>query len=575
MKIHNLKSILSVIITGLSVCGTTNAAVLSPESALDRALNDSQTPLKIRSNRTSSSFRLVYTANDISNQPALYLFAEDSGFALVSADDNAPALLGYGTGGDISAFESNKSFMNWIDDYGRQIEWLRTNQSESQPRRASKIYPPIDPLVNTKWSQGEPYNDLCPTYQGENCVTGCLATAMAQLMKYYNWPVKGKGSNSYHADFINRDLSMNFEDIKFDWSYMTDTYSSSSSRAEKNAVATLMYAAGVASDMDYNPEGSGASIIDSSIAMVNNFSYYKGLACLMRDYYTADEWQDIVYDQLSNANPVLYTGQSEEGGHAFICDGYSGDGFFHINWGWAGLADGFFLLNALDPESQGIGGTNSGYNFGQYIMAHAIPDNGSAPKDIYPYFIAMDFCVSSSETKPIKRSSIKLGEYAFVHGGTFNVVMSDINVRLGVKAVNAKGEAFYLTYDDYEILEPYYGYDMYVIYIPTDLPRGKYAVSPAVQIKGKEWYDIPVSRLSSRTRSLSVSERSAMFTYDNPDLSGIDDLQGDNPEVISTEIYTLEGIKVPEANPAPGTYVIRSVMSDGSVRTQKFYQPSF
>ena len=188
-----------------------------------------------------------------------------------------------------------------------------------------------------KWNQDSPYNNLCPIINistSKRAVTGCVATGMAQVMKYYQWPVTGTGSNSYTTSTKHIPLSLNFSQTTFDWANMTETYNGSSSAAQKNAVATLMYNCGVSVNMDY-AESSGAASTASAKALVNKFGYNPNIQHIDRRYYTRDEWKSIIKDELSAARPVLYGGDDGTSGHFFVCDGYDNNDFFHFNWGWA------------------------------------------------------------------------------------------------------------------------------------------------------------------------------------------------------------------------------------------------
>lgn len=187
-------------------------------------------------------------------------------------------------------------------------------------------------------------------------MTGCVATAMAQVINYHKYPEKGIGSNSYTTTTSGLSVSFNFGATTFDWDNMADIYSLSSTAEQKTAVATLMKACGVSVNMDYGTGASGAMSAFVPAALVNYFGYDKATAYRERIWFSGQEWEDLVYNELATVGPVYYGGTTARNeGHAFVCDGYRADGFFHINWGWGGQSNGYFRLSALDPSSHGIG----------------------------------------------------------------------------------------------------------------------------------------------------------------------------------------------------------------------------
>ncbi len=286
---------------------------------------------------------------------AYYAFnrGQRDGFVLVAADDCFPReILGYADKGTFDAANLPPNMKWWLGEYDRALEAKK--QAGNQNRKVRKDVkqkdaeaerPEIEPLLTCQWGQGEPYNALCPVYDGERCLSGCVATAMAQLMYYHKYPEVGDGySESEHI---------------YDYDAMTDTYDESSSQESRYAVARLMYDAGIASRMSYGLYESYAYFYDAACGFVNNFKYDRSTILLWRNYYEEDEWIDMMYASLASSYPIFYTGQLQGGGgHAFVCDGYR-DGYFHINWGWDGYCDGYFLVDGMTPEGY------DGFNFDQ------------------------------------------------------------------------------------------------------------------------------------------------------------------------------------------------------------------
>ena len=261
------KSIL--VLAAATAAFAANAEVLTPEQALARVRVDG--PARIHGLQSSgdAALRPVYTQS-AGSLPAAYVFDTRSGYMVVSADDVAAPLLGYADEGSFDAANIPDNLRYWLESYASEIAWARDNGVEPARSRASRAdRAPIAPLVKTQWNQGSPYNNYCPIYNGSRSVTGCVATAMAQVMKYYNYPAKGTGSHSYTTKTLKISQSMDFSSTSFRWTSMADSYGSFSSTSQKNAVATLMHACGVSVDMDYTPNESGAPSMNVASALAN------------------------------------------------------------------------------------------------------------------------------------------------------------------------------------------------------------------------------------------------------------------------------------------------------------------
>ena len=288
------------------------------------------------------------------NDAAIYVFNSDNSFVIISADDRTPAVLGYS---DHGAYDMKKA----PDGLKAMLGWFQASvRNYSTTRGEVSKHAAIKPLLTTKWNQHSPYNLLCP-YDAENdalSVTGCVATAMAQIMKYHEYP------------------------SAYDWSLMKDEYDSGDESAAAQEVAKVMKDAGASVYMEYSAIVSSANVDGISEAFRNTFGYSISTELVSRAYFTAQEWDELIYSNLENKMPVYYSGtaididdskgylQGVEAGHGFVVDGYDGKGLYHVNWGWGGLSDGFFLLSLLDPDNQGAGGTSG--SEGYTIRASAI-----------------------------------------------------------------------------------------------------------------------------------------------------------------------------------------------------------
>ena len=345
--------------------------------------------------QSNNRLTLAYTAKSVSNptQNCFYVFNKGikDGFIIVAADDCVlTEVLGYCNYGEYDNNNLPTNFKWWIDQYQREIDYAIKNglstTSTIQPFATS-----VSPLLgNIAWNQGDPYNLLCPTLtnasvETERTVTGCVATATAQVMRYYKWPAKGTGSNSYTWEKGGKTLSVDFSKSTYDWDNMTETYNSNSSTTEKNAVAKLMYDCGVSCNMEYNLSsagGSAASAYDQVEGLYNYFGYDLGMEHLTRDYYKLTDWNSIIKNEIDNSRPILYRGTGNGGGHAFIIDGYNTSGYFHFNWGWGGSSDGYFVTTALNPGELGIGGGAGGYNYNQGMTIGIQPAQASSTEAI-------------------------------------------------------------------------------------------------------------------------------------------------------------------------------------------------
>ena len=349
----------------------------------------------------------------------LYVFnvANDGGFIIVSNDDRTTPILGFGESGHLDPDSMPSNMRAWLQGYADEIAWLQTHdvkpsRRNKAPRRVgTHSTVAIAPMVTTTWDQGSPYNNLCPTYSGSSrSATGCVATAMAQVMKYHEWPQGAtKSIPGYTTDSYMLTLST-LPAVTFNWANMLNDYWGSATSAQKTAVATLMKYCGWSVQMDYGPS-SGAYTDAVATALVKYFDYNTTTQYVTRSHYTYANWTDLIYHELAHERPVVYGGMSTGGGHEFVCDGYkyeNGTDFFHINWGWSGTSDDYFVLSALDPDVQGIGGSSStdGFHFGQDAVIGIQPSTGTGTiADITPHEI--DLTLVDAYANP---STVLLGQ---------------------------------------------------------------------------------------------------------------------------------------------------------------------
>ena len=336
---------------------------------------------------------LAFTQYQIDNTtPAVFVFnSTDEGFVLVSAEDNARAVLGYSDEGTFDANNIPENMQFWLQMYADEMrsatEAMRREGDEAMRRKVirrevkgerleaeAENYPTINPILGeTVWGQGEPFNNKCPQINGERTVTGCVATAMSQIMYAHKYPTKGTGSHSYTTETKKLKVSANFGNTTYDWANMIPNYKKDSyTTTQADAVATLMFHAGVAADMDYTVDGSGAVSSIALAAMTEYFGYNKAINVLPKDFMKEEDLLQVIATDLQAGRPVYVSGSTvNQEGHAFVCDGMKSDGYLHINWGWYGMADGYFALSALAPEVQGTGGSASNLAFTEGVCIYS------------------------------------------------------------------------------------------------------------------------------------------------------------------------------------------------------------
>ena len=350
---------------------------VTPEQALEQAQNflNKQQAASGKPRKAQGAQKQLTLQGKVSG---LYVFdvKDSGGFVIVSNDDRTYPILGFSETDNIDINNIPDNMRAWLQGYANEIAWVQQQHSTVAPPKSDKVgtHPTtaVTPLCTSTWNQDTPYNNLCPTYSSygstAHCATGCVATAMAQVMYYHKWPNQStKTIPGYSCtDYTLSSLPV----TTFDWAHMKNSYSGSYTSTEATAVATLMKYCGYGVKMDYGPS-SGAYTEDVAIALREYFDYNPYTTRFVsRSSYTYANWTDLIYHEVSHNRPVCYGGLSDGGGHEFVCDGYkfeSNTDFFHINWGWGGLSDNYFVLSALDPDQQGIGGSTStdGFHYGQ------------------------------------------------------------------------------------------------------------------------------------------------------------------------------------------------------------------
>ncbi len=320
---------------------------------------------------------------------AYYVFdnGDGHGFTIVSGDERMPDIVGYASNGSYSEDNMPENFVNFLKAYNATVEAVKNGDRRARAYVAEAKYLresrssvlAVAPLLgDIKWNQSEPYNILCPKYDDNNIsATGCVATAMAQVMAYWQYPTE------LMADipaYVTSTYGLNIEGVSkgevYDWDNMLPNYDYGYTQEQANAVAKLMAHCGAAVRMDYGPS-SGAGVGPKVLA--EYFGYdYDFMTYVNRYQFSLAEWTNIIDRELEAKRPILYSGLSSDVGHQFVCDGSDGNGLYHINWGWGGYQDGYFDVAILNPEKGGIGSgdASDGFNRSCSMIVGMRPDNG-------------------------------------------------------------------------------------------------------------------------------------------------------------------------------------------------------
>lgn len=366
----------------------------------------------------------------------VFPFGENKGFAIVSGDDDMPEIVGYADHGTYDANNMPAAMAAFLNNYRATIEAVKQgnasaikNIAEAKALRANntRATTAVSPLLgDIKWNQSKPYNNMCPKYDGTNLsATGCVATAMAQVMMYWKYPKELKADiNEYETSTHKLPVAGELKGQKYDWDNMLPTYTNNNyTQTQADAVAKLMLHCGKAVEMDYGEE-SGANVTPGHLAKY--FGYDSDLMLdLSRTCFTLAEWTAIIDKELQAKRPILYSGRTTNGGHQFVCDGSDGNGLYHINWGWGGYQDGYFDITILNPGQGGIGAGNvtDGYNRYCDMIIGIQPDNGKVDEPLVeiPFITVFEsdyngHATSIELTKPTRQSatekfSIKIKEW--------------------------------------------------------------------------------------------------------------------------------------------------------------------
>lgn len=386
-----------------------------------------------------------------------------AGFVVLANDDAIEAVVGV----------SNKPYTN-DTNINPAFQWyLRAANAAIASRIASghgysgAIAPSaplpdhVDPLIKTRWQQEAPFNnDVQKDDKGKPYLVGCVAITMTQIMRYYKYPAEGKGSNSYTMN--GETLSADFSATPYQWDKMLPIYEKGKyTDEEAKAVSELMRQVGISVNMDYKPGFSSSYTMSAQNALINYFGYNPNMNRYTRNYYSEQEWMDMVYKELSEQRPIYYSGNDSkwENGHAFVIDGYNAEGKVHVNWGWGGYQDGFFDIGILTPA-------RSNYSYYQDMIVGIQPEQQGAWMSHLNLYYGTHLTIEKFSKRAISMGEAKV----------WNVSSTPVNGTLAL-VIEGNGQQRNLKTTNYQAEDSYWNSISWQrIIIPADLPDGDYQV---------------------------------------------------------------------------------------------------
>lgn len=517
---------------------------------------------KGRSVREVSRMKLSHSYMTENNIPSVYVYTIPGEYVVVSATTlSSDPVLAYGTG-DFSYEEAPAPMKWWLDEYGRQIAAAEADGAESAAADSSAyegLPSSVEPLLGgIAWDQLSPFNDKCPVIKGKRSPSGCVATATAQVMRYYRYPAAGKGSWQYQWVYESLDtvLQADFSKSVYNWDLMPMRYGASSTEAERKEVAKLMSDVGIASTMDYGEQESGALSMSTVFALVDNFGYDMGVRYHDRSAYGVALWERMIRGELAAGRPVIYAGQSGSGGHQFVCDGYDADGYFHFNWGWSGFCNGYFRLSALIPDGAGTGGYIDGYNFNQVAITGIQPAVEGHDVSYGQSFYGQEFYSTDGTSYKYRTGGINFHradasiDFGLMVTGSpepmvdSTYVKSLYTLKFQPRACKRSSGAMYITY----LMNKTFNFDPAQNF---ELPDGTYYVYPVAKpTKSESWEITPMGSM----QNVCINVKDGVTTLVNTGNVGM----------------TIDDVEVPENLPVGRPTAVKGLISaqNGDVTTR-------
>lgn len=550
----------------LANCVFSYAKQVSEETAKTVGYNFLKSQTRTEIPADANSMQLVYKAEGADHMVSYYVFNTATGFVIVAGDDIAEPVLAYSGESLFDPANLSPSISWWMEGYRHDISYAVTHRIpapastiEKWSRLEATVAPAakataatvIAPLVKTTWNQSPYYNYSCPFDNNANAraVTGCVATAMAQVMKYWSYPATGNGSHSY-TPYSNPQYGLqyaNFGNASYQWDNMTNNISVTSMAA----IDTIMYHAGVSVNMDYGVDGSSAFVISSAspiqncaeYALKNYFRYKTSMQGLERSNYGSDQWMNMLKMELNASRPILYVGFGGDGGHCWVVDGYDVNDFMHSNWGWGGACNGYYSINAMAPSA--LNGDD--FNQGQQAVIGITPATPTVKMDLnaqvdVPPTIAYNHPFSIS-TKIINNGTASFGGDYIARVFDANSTLVDSIQLMPGNTLNAGDQTNTLTFSTTG---------------SAAMTPGNYTIGVYYRPTGKTWFQvndngsytnlIPVT-VAVATAVNEVSHTNTVQVFPNP----ASDIVNVNAEhIISVRITDMQGCTVGSAAGADG-----------------------
>ena len=434
-------------------------------------------------------FKLAYTQMS-EGAPSFYVFnrEDNKSFIILSAVSLEDGLLGYGT----NCINSPEIIPVGLKELLKGIHVTEIPSEENEKDA-------IQPLISTKWNQTEPYNNTIPTPYGDKSRAGCVATAMAQIIKYHRFPNQPVGTVDYTS--VLSHYSDDLSNYKFDFDNMIDDYvTENPTEAQIKAVNDLFYCCGMSVDSDWGTDVTTAKSSLIPERMKKHFRYNDAMGIVNSSCFTKEKWEELIYAQLRNGWPVMISSNAGKNaiGHEFICDGYDGNGYYHINWGWGGALDGFFRLSSLYSYDSDIDFTTEGYGNNQDAIINVFPENNM--KTPMQVFTATAFSLFES--------SYDLGDYIEITCHYKQCSGIKTPVRLGLRFTDiSDGYTIYSHNNLEEEFENGVTHWSWTQNLPVEIRKGTYMVTPAVYVcRDKQWQDINLSYEANRFYIAEVSD---------------------------------------------------------------------
>ncbi|MDR0832885.1 MAG: thiol protease/hemagglutinin PrtT [Candidatus Symbiothrix sp.] len=497
------------------------------QRTVTEARNEAQAFVQSQPALRSSVSGTLISAETGLKTPYYYVFNQpnNTGFVIIAGDDRAKTVLGYADKGHFDVNKLPSNMKHWLAGYEHELTALaegkitKTEDHTPQFRASSNFAASVAPLIQSKWDQSAPYNNSCPLVPagkqnaGTLTITGCMATAMAQVMRYHQYPIQRTATiPQYTTETLKISIPAITGSTTYDWANMSNTYNGSNTLIQNIAVATLMYHCGVAVEMDYNVAavgGSAATTYSPAAALTDIFGYDPNLQYYTRNFYSDAEWMNLIKTDLNANRPLLYSGQSaRNGGHQFICDGYDTNDYFHFNWGWSGEYDGYFVSSALNAGWLG----GDGFNWSQVILTGIQPPNASSTPP--PYQIVADTTIWTSATT-IPRNGIFDLQTKLVRNLGANIVPADSYLGFGlynsdqvlVDITGAK-VPFAMSLSVAVSFENFFT----SVYFPAEIPNGDYRLCIIHSLDGVTWTKVRVNQQYAPYLPVTLTSSNIIFT---------------------------------------------------------------